>query len=193
MSHSEKSITLRTLIIAPLALLAFPGCQMADENREPDVVITRITAEDTKALDAPIVVSTQNQGEALMFDPAQGAIAYDQIDLVCPNGQQMGMVDWLAQFDVTQELDVNALLSQEFTLASSRSDAAAALIKPAPEEPKLDGTGANLRPPDDGCCYQVCVAEECYLCPDGVWICTCTQWQTVCNGGDPYCEVPIAE
>lgn len=190
---SEKSSTLRAMVIASLALLAFPGCQTADESRVPgnDVVITRITAEDTSGNNANIVVSTQGQGEALMFDPTQGEIAYDQINLVCPNGQQMGMADWLSQLEIDQGLDVEALTSQEFTLASSRSDAVAALIKPAPQPAaKQDGTEANLRDPGgDPCeCYSVCVTEECYLCSDGVWVCHCVQWQTVCSG---FCPTPI--
>ena len=180
---SEKSSTLRAMIIAPLALLAFPGCQTGDESRAPsnEVVITRITAEDTSGNNANIVVSTQEQGEALMFDPAQGEIAYDQINLVGPNGQWMGMTEWLSQLEITQGVDVDALTSQEFTLASSRSDAVAALVKPAPQaSAKQEGVESNLRELTEPCCY-VCAAQRCFVGSGGSVVCFCTEWEFRCD------------
>jgi hypothetical protein len=179
---SEKSSTLRAMIIAPLALLAFPGCQTGD-GRAPgnDVVITRITAEDTSGNNADIVVSTQEQGEALMFDPAQGEIAYDQINLVGPNGQRMGMTEWLSQLEITQGVDVDALTAQEFTLASSRSDAVAALVKPAPQaSAKQDGAESNLSELSVPCCY-VCERYLCFVGSDLSVVCYCTEWWYRCD------------
>lgn len=182
--QSVKSSTLRTVLIAPLTLLVFSGCQTADENRarHNDLVITRITAENTRDDGANLVVSTQKQGEALMFDPTQGEIAYDEIDLVCPNGLQMGMLEWFEQLEITLGVDVDALIAQEFTLASSRSDAVAALIKPAPQgTARPEGTETDFHTLDCRCL--VCVAQDCYLCPDGVWVCTCTEWEESCDCG----------
>lgn len=178
---------LRTLIAIPFAtvMLTVPlvACQSTEQAEAPslegaqsELHITRITESDIRALrdGERIVLSTSSVGDVLVFDPSQGALDFWRIDLICPNGQRMGMDLWLSNLAKEQDVDIAQLTDAEFSLARTQEDAINVIDR------RIDAKTPTLEPQQKVTPY--CCAESCYLCTDGQWICYCSQ---TCFPGDP--------
>jgi len=182
-------MNLRTLIAIPFAamMLAMPlvACQSTEQAAVPSfegaqsaLHTTRITKNEISALrdDERLVLSTSGVGEVLVFDPSQGALDFWRIELICPNGQRMGMDLWLNNLAKEQGVDVAKLTAAEFSLALTQEDALEVV------DGKSDAKTPTLEPQRAAEEPSPCCAQTCYLCEDGAWICYCSQW---CSGGDP--------
>jgi hypothetical protein len=170
-------------LVASLACLMIVACQDdagPASTGDPDLHITRVTADEIAALDRgsllPVAAATED--DVLIFDPSRGPLDFGRVELTCPNGQQMDMDTWLLDLEKKRSIDLQQLTSDSFALARTPQTAVKGLeALGAPAAPRVSPYDAECPPPK--CWKQICV-QSCYWCPDGAYICTCT-WQTVCQ------------
>jgi hypothetical protein len=120
-----------------------------------------------------LVVRTSNEDDVLVFDASLEQADFERIDIVCPNGRQMGMTAWLSELAAGQSIDIAALIGTGFSVSRNREHAESVLGG------SMNGDPGSLKPQSDNPSF--CPPEDTLCCPksqtcywnDGVWTCGC--------------------